>query len=198
MTTQHPIRCPQCALDQLEPHFAGPLHSPAALTAFTCTRCGHRWQAFETPEFPAPDYHQAYGTAPDLAEEEIVLGLWAEGINTRAQAARANSGRAVDSGGYRLFYLRQAAYLDRAAREMELALYCRLVTPDETAAATSAAVESAALLLHLDLDLGQVHVEGPFGPYCAEWQAPGGSRAYVRQEYTAWQEWEVGARLRRA
>jgi hypothetical protein len=43
----------------------------------------------------------------------------------------------------------------------------------------------------LDVDLGGLHVEGLLLPSSPEWDPPGGARAYVRQEYAAWREWEA-------
>ncbi|MFF9785688.1 hypothetical protein [Streptomyces nigrescens] len=197
MPNRHVIQCRQCTSDDIEAHRAeGPEGLPT-VTRFTCARCGHHWAAHETPQLFAPDYGQAYADAPDLAQEELTLALWAEGINIRAEEARAGRGPAIEPGGYRLFFLRQAAYLDRAAHEMELALYCTAVGEDDATVVRDAAVMAADLLLHLDLDLGQVHVEGPFASDAACWQSPGGLCAYVRQEYTAWQDWETTARRNR-
>ncbi|MCX4826554.1 hypothetical protein OG883_43740 [Streptomyces sp. NBC_01142] len=191
------IHCPKCPSDEVEAQLDPPEGAPS-VAAFACLLCGHRWHPAELPHLLAPDYDQAYGTAPALAEEELTLALWAEGINLRAQAARDGRGPAVDHGGYRLFYLRQAAYLDRAAHAMQVAAHGALIDEEQAADADDAAVMAADLLLHLDLELDQVHVEGLLGAESPQWQSPEGLRGYVRQEYAAWREWEDSARLRRA
>ncbi|GAA3710050.1 hypothetical protein ACRWOO_28490 [Streptomyces sp. NEAU-PBA10] len=190
------IQCPKCPSDEVEAQLAPSSDAPS-VAAFACLLCGYRWQPAELPDLLAPDYDQAYGTAPALDEEELTLALWAEGINLRAQAARNGHGPAVDAGGYRLFYLRQAAYLDRAAHLMEVAAHGALVDEESAADASDAAVMAADLLLHLDLELDQVHVEGMLGADSPQWQSAEGLRGYVRQEYTAWQEWEATARRAR-
>jgi hypothetical protein len=190
------IRCPKCPSDEVEVQLDPPPSAPSAVAAFACLLCGHRWHPTELPDLIAPDYDQAYGTAPTLVEEELTLALWAEGINLRAQAARNGKGPAVDHGGYRLYYLRQAAYLDRAAHAIAVAAHGSLIDQQQAADAGDAAVMAADLLVHLDLELGQVYVEGPLGADFPQWQSPEGLRGYVRQEYTAWREWE-SVRLRR-
>lgn len=190
MPTHLTIHCPKCPSDEVDGRLSPPDDVSSPVAALVCRLCGHRWHPGELPDLLAPDYDQAYGTAPTLTEEELTLALWAEGINVRAHAARDGRGRAVDHGGYRLFYLRQAAYLDRAAHAMEVAAQGGMVDPEDAADAADAAVMAADLLLHLDLELDQVHVEGLLGADAPQWQSPEGLRGYVRQEYTAWQEWE--------
>ncbi|WP_159047719.1 hypothetical protein [Streptomyces sp. WM6378] len=191
------IHCPACPSNEVETQHPIP-NDPSTTPALACLLCGHHWRPSALPQVLAPDYDQAYGTAPALAEEELTLAMWAEGINLRAHAARNGQGPAVHPGGYRLFYLRQAAYLDRAAHAMAVAARGRLITSQQAADAADAAVMAADLLLHLDLDLDQVHVEGALGADLPQWQSPEGLRGYVRQEYTAWQEWECAARGRQA
>lgn len=191
------IHCPKCPSDEVDGRLSPPEDASSPVAAFVCRLCGHRWHPGELPDLLAPDYDEAYGTAPTLTEEELTLALWAEGINLRAQAARDGHGPAVDHGGYRLFYLRQAAYLDRAAHAMQVAAHGGLVDPEHAADAADAAVMAADLLLHLDLDLNQVHVEGMLGADAPQWQSPEGLRGYVRQEYTAWREWENAVRRSR-
>ncbi|TLQ39277.1 hypothetical protein [Streptomyces marianii] len=192
------IHCPRCPSHEVEAQLDPPAGtSSPAVAALACVLCGHRWHPGELPQILAPDYDQAYAAAPALAEEELTLAMWAEGINLRAQAARDGNGPAVDHGGYRLFYLRQAAYLDRAAHATQVAAHGGLIDPEHATDAADAAVMAADLLLHLDLDLGEVHVEGLLGPDSPQWQSPEGLRAYVRQEYVAWQEWENTARRAR-
>ncbi|MFG2210556.1 hypothetical protein [Streptomyces sp. NPDC048638] len=190
------IHCPVCPSEEVQAQL-GTADGASTVTALACMLCGHRWHPTEVPELLAPDYDQAYGTAPALAEEELTLAMWAEGINLRAHAARNGNGPAVDHGGYRLFYLRQAAYLDRAAHAMAVAARGDLITSQQAGDAADAAVMAADLLLHLDLDLDQVHVEGALGADSPQWQSPEGLRGYVRQEYAAWQEWESAARRHR-
>ncbi|MFD4529932.1 hypothetical protein ACFWP7_39725 [Streptomyces sp. NPDC058470] len=190
------IHCPRCPSDEVEAQLGSP-EDPTAVAALACLLCGHRWQPTELPHLLAPDYDQAYGTAPALAEEELTLALWVEGINVRAQAAASGNGPGVDHGGYRLFYLRQAAYLDRAAHAMAVAARGQLIAQQPADDAADAAVMAADLLLHLDLELDQVHVEGLLGADSPQWQSPEGLRGYVRQEYIAWQEWESAARRSR-
>ncbi|MEW1760402.1 hypothetical protein AB0393_28310 [Streptomyces cyaneofuscatus] len=190
------IHCPNCPSDEAEAQLGAP-GDPSPIAALACLLCGHRWHPTEIPQLLAPDYDQAYGTAPALAEEELTLAMWAEGINLRAEAAREGHGPAVDHSGYRLFYLRQAAYLDRAAHAMAVAARGRLITQQPADDAADAAVMAADLLLHLDLELGQVHVEGALGADLPQWQSPEGLRGYVRQEYIAWREWESAVRRSR-
>ncbi|MFJ4700556.1 hypothetical protein ACIP5N_21745 [Streptomyces sp. NPDC088768] len=197
MSTHLTIHCPNCPSEEVDGQLVPPVDSSSAVAAFICRLCGYRWHPGELPGLLAPDYDQAYGTAPTLTEEELTLALWAEGINLRAQAARDGHGPAVDHGGYRLFYLRQAAYLDRAAHAMEVAAHDGTVTTERAEEAADAAVMAADLILHFDLELDQVHVEGLLDADAPQWQSPEGLRGYVRQEYTAWQEWEKTVRRSR-
>ncbi|WP_327359695.1 hypothetical protein [Streptomyces sp. NBC_01304] len=196
---QHPVtRCPRCDSGDLGVQLAETPARAQHVASFVCIGCGYTWRTSQTSQFPAPDYPQAYGAAPGLDEEEITLGLWAAGINHRTESAQAGHGRPVDSGGFRLFYLRQAAYLDRVARQTEVGLYCGLFDADDAEQARRAADAAAMELLTFDLAHGEVYVEGPLGPAAEAWQQEGGARAYVRQEYREWRNWEdAAAALRR-
>ncbi|WP_329020493.1 hypothetical protein [Streptomyces sp. NBC_01601] len=191
------IACPKCPSEEAEVHLDPRADELSPVTAFSCRLCGHRWRPTEVPYLFAPDYDQAYADAPPLPEEELTLALWAEGINLRARAAHEGNGSAIDPGGYRLFYLRQAAYLDRTAHALAAAAQSGLTRHQHVADAVDAAVMAADLLLHFDLELGQVHVEGALGADSSQWQTSDGLRAYVRQEYTAWQDWETTTRRNR-
>ncbi|GGZ39234.1 hypothetical protein GCM10010387_36680 [Streptomyces inusitatus] len=185
-----PIRCPECASEEAQPHLVGTSGGNREVVSFTCVRCEARWWAYETPTAVAPNYMEAYGDAPSLAAEEAVLEMWRQGIAVRAQAARAGDGTPVDQGGLRLFLLRQAAFADRTARKWELAVYSDRVPSGKVAEASAMADETAAALLRIDLEMDGIHVESPLGPSSPEWNTPGGARAYVRTEYVAWREWK--------
>ncbi|MFD3330157.1 hypothetical protein [Streptomyces sp. NPDC058701] len=204
MLTNPSIRCPDCSGFELTASFVTYEHGGRDVSSLTCNRCGCSWEAWETPQFAAPSYALAYAGAPGLVDEELALVLLAEGIKDRATAALTGQGPNVESGCHRLVLLRKAAYLDRAAREIELGWFCgtypswlRGTYPDwllDTRLdnvvddASTKAARAGFELLKFDLDHGQVHVEGPVGPGSPEWDIAGGTRAYVRSEYWAWQE----------
>lgn len=187
MLTNPSIRCPECSGAALTAHFVTYEHGGRDISSLTCDRCECSWEAWDTPQFAGPSYSLAYDEAPGLVDEELALVLLTEAIKDRAAAA-LTGGPKVESGCRRLVLLRKAAYLDRAAREIELGWF-RGTYPDSAVDDASAKAARASFeFLRFDLDHGQVHVEGPVGPGSPQWDIAGGTRAYVRSEYWAWQE----------
>ncbi|MFI0742409.1 hypothetical protein ACH4PU_30685 [Streptomyces sp. NPDC021100] len=197
MLTNPSIRCPLCSRTDLEVSLVRYSGGGKDVTSFTCHRCRYTWEPFETPHFGAPDYATAYAGAPVLMEEELALVLLAEGIKARAEAALTGNGPRIDSGDHRLVLLRKAAWLDRGAREVELGWFCGRYTDDEVNRASTTAERAAAEFMTFDREHGEVHVIGLHGPDAPQWDTNGGPRAYIRQEYKEWLDWEREAADRR-
>ncbi|MFB8442713.1 hypothetical protein ACFC7A_27045 [Streptomyces niveus] len=187
MLTNPSIHCPECSGSDLTARFVTYEHGGRDVSSLACNRCGCGWEAWETPQFTAPSYSLAYADAPGLVDEELALVLLTEAIKDRATAA-LTGGPKVESGCHRLVLLRKAAYLDRAARDIELGWFCGTYPDSIVDDATTKALRASVEFLKFDLDHGQVHVEGPLGPGSPQWDTAGGTRAYVRSEYWAWQE----------
>ncbi|MEV7776577.1 hypothetical protein [Kitasatospora sp. NPDC086791] len=127
------------------------------------------------PAFNAPSANEAYEHAPDLATEAAMADEFAEFHETqmddqdRAEIEQDQDVRDM----YRECLLRIAAVADRRWWQ------------SRSEADLTAAARAAGALQNFD----QAHPEqsaGPFGPDSVEWDATGGGRAYVRQEYLAW------------
>ncbi|MFF2082022.1 hypothetical protein ACFVXG_45525 [Kitasatospora sp. NPDC058162] len=110
------------------------------------------------PTFTAPTAAEAYADAPDLDQEAEVL---------------AQLSRDPELDGCREIALREAALADRRWWRSRTELDGLLA-------------ESAAYALQQRDRLNPEDVAGPIGPDSIEWDAPGGTRAYVRQEYLYW------------
>ncbi|MFJ6385892.1 hypothetical protein ACIQI7_38550 [Kitasatospora sp. NPDC092039] len=110
------------------------------------------------PAFSAPSADEAYRDAPLLTHEQEALDRLA---------------RDPELGSCREAVLRTAALADRR--------WWRSRTEADAQAAERAAY---ALQQHDRAHPGEAF--GPIGPDSIEWDAPGGTRAYVRQEYWAW------------
>ncbi|MFE2693680.1 hypothetical protein [Streptomyces mirabilis] len=188
MLNNPPIRCPECQSFDLEAHLITHTGGGQDVSGFTCRACHFTWEPFEMPQFDGPNYATAYVGAPELVDEELALIILAEELRAQDTAALAGQRTKADPVEHRLFRLRQAAYLDRAARHIELGVYCgRFLEADGDHASTHA-VRAASEFLSLDLKNGQDHVAGPIGPGSPEWDIAGGTRAYIRQEYKAWRD----------
>jgi hypothetical protein len=190
MLTNPSIRCPECGCVDLEAHLVNYSHGGKDVSGFTCRACGFGWEAWETPQFSSPNYATAYVGAPDLVGEELALVLLAEDIKSRATAALSGQGPTVEPFEHREFFLRKAAFLDRAARDMELDVYRGLYVEADVDRASTMAASAAFEFLKFDLEHGGVGVAGPIGPGSPEWDIAGGTRAYVRQEMRAWLDQE--------
>ncbi|MGY0466971.1 hypothetical protein ACW14Y_42930 [Kitasatospora sp. cg17-2] len=122
------------------------------------------------PAFSAPSALQAYADAPDIGQEEAAV----------AELARTMEGphRPADWG--------EASQSERREAALRLAaLHDRRWWSSRTEADGQLAEAAAYALMQLD----RMHPEETAGPIPAdsiEWDAPGGSRAYVRQEYLFW------------
>lgn len=184
------IRCPQCQNTGLDAHLISSHHGGQDVSGFTCRACHFTWKAFATPQFSSPDYTAAYADAPDLVDEELALIILAEQLKEQDTDALLGHGRPVDGYDQRIFKLRKAAWLDRAARRIELGYFLGSATDAEVDHASTQAAHSAFHLLSVDLRNGQDHVAGEIGPGSPEWDIAGGSRAYVRSEYAAWRQAE--------
>jgi hypothetical protein len=115
---------------------------------------------------PLPD--QAYaGGRPVLDELADVLQV----MTATLQLAKA--GHNVPVPDERLMLLKRAAVTDRLA----------LAAPADVHAQRTAMREALALLV---FDGAHDTERGPLSPDSPEWDAAGGPRAYVRQEYQAW------------
>ncbi|MEO3753721.1 hypothetical protein [Streptomyces sp. B6B3] len=179
------ICCPECPSTEVDLVGGG---DPIEAARLRCVLCRITWPVWEVPHLrAAPDYRQAYGAAPPLAEERA--GLVA--LTAGGAAARDRAGRPVDGGGRRLGLLRQAAVLDRQARDLELDWFRGVLDLAAVEDVALRAGVAAAVLRGLDHDLGGRYVAGPLVPGSIVWDQPGGSRAYVRQEYAAWHSRET-------
>ncbi len=185
------ICCPVCPSTEFA--LVGEGDRPEAARLW-CVLCRATWPAWAVPHLPAaPDYRQAYDAAPPIQKEQAALEALGMGTAVHDLAGRAGDGQPVHGGGRRLMLLRQAAVLDRQARERELGWYRGRY---QLAVVEGAAVRAgvvAAVLRGLDHDLGGLHVQGLLQPDSTIWDQPGGSRAYVRQEYAAWRTREPHA-----
>ncbi|MFG2903320.1 hypothetical protein ACGFZH_40365 [Streptomyces zaomyceticus] len=118
--------------------------------------------------FGAPLPDAAYAAALPVAEELAdVLRL------STALLQTARTGTRVPLADERVLLLKRAALADRLA----------LAAPADTTSQRTALREAHALMV---FDVAHRTGRGPVGPDCAETDAAGGARAYVRQEYDAW------------
>lgn len=180
------IRCPRCQGTDLVPNLIDFPCGAKDVGTLTCTRCATTWDAFATPTQPGPNYTQAYEDAPDLFDEEYALLVMTEDIKERAQATLTGAGGGVESWEHREMLLRKAAWLDRAAHRTELDWYRRAFNDDAVEKANTYAEAAAKELLAFDAGPGGHHVVSGFSTDSPVWEAPGGARAYARQEYFTW------------
>ncbi|MFF2696695.1 hypothetical protein ACFVRW_23725 [Bacillus subtilis] len=125
------------------------------------------------PAFNAPSANEAYADAPDLATEAAeVAGLLAV-LEEEGRELLDVLGAGAFLSERREVLLRAAAVADRQwwATRTDEAL---------------AEAERAAEVFVLHEGLYSEETAGPIEPESAEWDAPGGRRAYVRQEYWSW------------
>ncbi|MFJ7250896.1 hypothetical protein ACIQWA_40550 [Kitasatospora sp. NPDC098652] len=122
------------------------------------------------PAFNAPCANDAYDGAPDLDQEaEEVARL----VKELDGPHRPEYYGPVTTAERREVILRLAAVHDRR--------WWRSRTE-----ADGQLAESAAFALQQFDRLHPEEVAGPIGPDSIEWDAPGGTRAYVRSEYWTW------------
>ncbi|MFG3230022.1 hypothetical protein ACGF07_35280 [Kitasatospora sp. NPDC048194] len=120
--------------------------------------------------FDAPSANEAYAQAPDLAQEEAAVTLLRRELAAENRSAFHPD---VSVPELREVRLRAAAVADRRWWSTR------------TDEALHAAVRAAWALMEHDRQHGD-EVAGPYGPDSIEWDAEGGPRAYVRQEYRHW------------
>ncbi|MFI8932479.1 hypothetical protein ACIG3E_33045 [Streptomyces sp. NPDC053474] len=161
------------------------------ITMVTCTSCGLAWDRDMTPTGHGPNYAQAYGDgSPSLLDEELALLLLAEDIKERATAALAGRGPGIEGSEHRDFLLRKAAYLDRAARELELGWFTRTLDDTSVTRASQQARDAADEFLAFELRHRSGFALGRIGADAPGWCGVDGTRGYVRQEYLAWRQAE--------
>ncbi|MGW7605277.1 hypothetical protein [Streptomyces antimycoticus] len=183
--TNTSLRCPQCQGTELTAGIVRYRGGGADIANLSCVVCGCTWEVWETPDVPGPHYAAAYADAPTLAEEEAELEALAKDLNARSATALTGTGPSVPSIDHRLFLLRKAAWLDRAARELEMGQYLGGIPAARVEDGRMQATQAARTLLAWDLEHDQDDVAGPIGPDSSAWTTAAGARAYVRQEYRA-------------
>lgn len=174
-----PVPCPFCGHRVID----------ATITpeepAVSCPNCCRSWGAHSTPNMSGPDYEAAYPEAdtPELTDEFIALFFQQQLL----AAPGASQDRGADEAT-REFLLRDAAARDRDAHCHELQWLREPFTLESLTNAQALADMAAGALRTHDLLTRGAFVGGVLGPCADEWSVAGGPRAYVRQEYQAWQD----------
>ena len=120
--------------------------------------------------FNAPTANDAYAQAPDINAEAAAVAELLVQLDPEHRLAFYPPPSAAERHEV---LLRAAAVADRRW------------WADQSPETLAAADQAAAALMELD-KAHPIEAEGPIPPYSIEWAAPGGPRAYIRQEYRSW------------
>ncbi|MFF4821275.1 hypothetical protein ACFY2K_42610 [Kitasatospora sp. NPDC001309] len=122
------------------------------------------------PAFSAPSAAVAYSGAPDLAHETEEVAKLARELE----------------GPHRPEYYGPTTVAERRETALRTAALADRRWWQSRTEADAQLAEAAAYALQQYDRLHPEEVAGPIGPDSIEWDAPGGLRAYVRQEYLFW------------